>query len=284
MAVEAVYEEFISQEYTVVFNLDGNGDRQFSAIAHHLSSIGIFRSERTIWEEICRYLEQNPSDIDGTYGYQLTLQAASNLYQRKLKIPSSLGTDAMVHIFPKHSPPVAGFALGHFSECYGIHYVSVARKQKESENNEDGNEDEMTESKEGGRGTNERFDKRGVENSNGNRREYREDKEKGESVNEDQGQRGEDGRAEEVNWAEDDSNPFELLPDELLEMIIEHSLSGLSRGSFDCTTLSRSICKKYSSRGNFVLKASNWCRSIKRTPKNKKNLVVTFVTRTEALP
>ena len=97
----------------------------------------------------------------------------------------------MVHIFPKHSPPVAGFALGHFSECYGIHYVSVARKQKESENNEDGNEDEMTESKEGGRGTNERFDKRGVENSNGNRREYREDKEKGESVNEDQGQRGE---------------------------------------------------------------------------------------------
>ena len=51
-------------------------------------------------------------------------------------------------------------------------------------------------------------------------------------MNEDQGQRGGDGRAEKVNRAEDDSNQFDLLPDELLEMIIEHLLSGLSRGSF----------------------------------------------------
>ena len=62
--------------------------------------------------------------------------------------------------------------------------------------------------------------------------DYREDKEVGESVNEDQGQRGGDGRAEKVNRAEGDSNQFDLLPDELLEMIIEHSLSWLSRGSF----------------------------------------------------
>ena len=34
--------------------------------------------------------------------------------------------------------------------------------------------------------------------------------------------------------------------------------------------------------GNFVLKAGNWCRSIKRTPNNKKSLVASFVTRTEA--
>ena len=60
-------------------------------------------------------------------------------------------------------------------------------------------------------------------------REYREDKEVRESVKKDQGQRGGDGRAEKVNRAEDDSNPFDLLPDELLKMIIEHSLSGLSR-------------------------------------------------------
>ena len=100
MTVEDVYEEFTSQGYNVVFNPDGNGDCQFSAIAHHLASIGIFRSERTIREEICQYLEQNPSDTDGfplelfvgvpwsqylasmvlngTYGDQLTLQAASN--------------------------------------------------------------------------------------------------------------------------------------------------------------------------------------------------------------
>ena len=43
-------------------------------------------------------------------------------------------------------------------------------------------------------------------------------------MNEDQGQRDDGGRAEEVNRAEDDSNPFDLL--------LEYSLSGLSRGSF----------------------------------------------------
>ena len=54
-------------------------------------------------------------------------------------------------------------------------------------------------------------------------------------MTEDQEQRGgEYGRAEEVkkNRTEDDLNPLDLLPDELLEMIIQHSLSGLSRGSF----------------------------------------------------
>ena len=50
-------------------------------------------------------------------------------------------------------------------------------------------------------------------------------------MNEEQGQRGEDGRLEEVIRVED-LNPFDLLPDELLEMIIAQSLSGLSRGSF----------------------------------------------------
>ena len=45
---------------------------------------------------------------------------------------------------------------------------------------------------------------------------------------------------------------------------------------------SRSICKKYGSHGKFVLKASNWSRSIKETSNNKKNLVTSFVTRTEA--
>ena len=51
-------------------------------------------------------------------------------------------------------------------------------------------------------------------------------------MNEEQGQRGDDGRVEEVIRVEDDLNPFDLLPDELLEIIIAQSLSGLSRGSF----------------------------------------------------
>ena len=121
MTVEDVYEGFRSQGYNVVLNPDRNGDCQFSAIERHLASIGIFRSERTIRDEICQYLEQNPSDTDGfplelfvgvpwsqclasmalngTFGDQLTLQAASNRYLIQLRVVSSLGAD----IFPQHS-------------------------------------------------------------------------------------------------------------------------------------------------------------------------------------
>ena len=268
MTVEDVYEEFTSQGYNVVFNPDGNGDCQFSAIAHHLASIGIFRSERTIQEEISQYLEQNPSETDGfplelfvgvpwsqylasmalngTYGDQLTLQAASNLYLIQLTTVSSLGVDAMVHIFPQHSPPVASFALGHFSEEDGIHYVSLAREQEESENNEDGNQFDMTENVEGEKGTDKNVEECEAENSSGNRGDNTEDKDVGEGVNEEQGQGGDDGRVEEVIRVEDDLNPFDLLPDELLEIIIAQSLSGLSRGSFvRAFTRLQNVCSRF---------------------------------------
>ena len=66
-------------------------------------------------------------------------------------------------------------------------------------------------------------------------------------MNKDQGQRGGDGRTEEVNRAEDDSNPFDLLPDELLKMIIEpDSPSGLSRGSFvTAFTRLHNVCSRF---------------------------------------
>lgn len=64
-------------------------------------------------------------------------------------------------------------------------------------------------------------------------------------MNEEQGQRGEDGRLEEVIWVED-LNPFDLLPDELLEMIIAQSLSGLSRGSFvRAFTRLQNVCSRF---------------------------------------
>ena len=61
-------------------------------------------------------------------------------------------------------------------------------EQEESENKEEGNEDEITETQEGRKGTNEGVDEHGVENSDGNHREYREHtgKEVEESMNEDQ--------------------------------------------------------------------------------------------------
>ena len=58
-------------------------------------------------------------------------------------------------------------------------------------------------------------------------------------MNEEQGQRGEDGRLEEVIWVEDDLNPFDLLPDELLEILNTQSLSAEDRflgRLLDCKT------------------------------------------------
>ena len=65
-------------------------------------------------------------------------------------------------------------------------------------------------------------------------------------MNEGQGKRGDDGRVEEVNRVEDDSNPFDLLPDELLEIVIAQSLSGLSRGSFvRAFTRFQNVCSRF---------------------------------------
>lgn len=62
---------------------------------------------------------------NGTYGDQLTLQAIANLYQIQLDIMSSSAEDHATHIVPHDSEPGAMFALGHFSEDHGMHYVHL---------------------------------------------------------------------------------------------------------------------------------------------------------------
>ena len=90
------------------------------------------------WSE---YLQQMIAD--GTYGDQLTLQAIANLYQIQLDIISSSGEDHATHIVPQDSESVAMFALGHFSEDHGMHYVSLTETyahhiRDETENEQDG--------------------------------------------------------------------------------------------------------------------------------------------------
>ena len=64
--------------------------------------------------------------------------------------------------------------------------MSLAREQEESENSKDGNQDEMTESEEGKKGTDTNVEKCGVETRSGNRGDNREDKDVGEGVYEEQ--------------------------------------------------------------------------------------------------
>ena len=55
--------------------------------------------------------------LDSTYGDQLTLQAGSNLYLIQLRIVSSLGASAMVHIF---------FSISHLLQA--LHLVTFRKK------------------------------------------------------------------------------------------------------------------------------------------------------------
>ena len=120
------------QGHKLVYNPPGTGNCQFAALAYHLSSLGILRSPETMREEIVKYLETNPLDEDGfplyewvpyfdswpqylthmtqdhTYGDQLTLYAAANLYNVNIYIISSLGAGAR-HVFhPGVNVPFCG--------------------------------------------------------------------------------------------------------------------------------------------------------------------------------
>lgn len=62
---------------------------------------------------------------EGTYGDQITLQAASNLFNVQLSIHSSLGVEGNTIISPFTGVPVANFRPGHLAEGEGEHYVCL---------------------------------------------------------------------------------------------------------------------------------------------------------------
>lgn len=57
--------EIENQGYKIMFNPPGDGSCQFSVLAHQLNSIGIYRSPKSLRDEIMRYLEAHPVDNDG---------------------------------------------------------------------------------------------------------------------------------------------------------------------------------------------------------------------------
>ena len=144
-----VFEVFEDQGFQIEYNPDGNGNCQFSALAHQLKSIGIFRSDKTLRKTITDYLRENPLDndgfplmayvydfdnwndyvdnmaSDGTFGDQQTLLAAANLFNINIVIISTLGPGGTHVISSNVGSPVATVYLGHFAEDHGIHYVSL---------------------------------------------------------------------------------------------------------------------------------------------------------------
>ena len=51
--------------FQILYNPPGDGNCQFAALAHHLNTLGIFRSPETMHEEIVDYLQNKPVDNDG---------------------------------------------------------------------------------------------------------------------------------------------------------------------------------------------------------------------------
>lgn len=144
------YEKIIEdQGFVIKYNPPGNGNCQFAALAHQLNDLGILRSPETLRDEIVEYLESNPLDHDGfpllelvpecetwgdyllymmqnqTFGDQLTLYAAANLYNVNVRVISSLGVGADHTFSLSSSIPLTTVYLGHFAENHGEHYVSL---------------------------------------------------------------------------------------------------------------------------------------------------------------
>ena len=118
-------------------------------LLHYRTRQSILRSPETMRKEIVEYLKSNPYDSDGfpllehladdefacwddyithmardgTYGDQITLYAAANLYNIDIQIVSSLGVGGQ-HVFsPSASVSAATVYLGHFAENQGEQYV-----------------------------------------------------------------------------------------------------------------------------------------------------------------
>ena len=71
---------------------------------------------------------------DGSYGDQLTLYAAANLYNIDIQIVSSLGAGGQ-HVFsPSATNSTATVYLGHFDENQGEHYVSLEQVVADHDN------------------------------------------------------------------------------------------------------------------------------------------------------
>ena len=139
--------DFPHMSIILMHNPPGDGNCQFGALCFWLNRLGIHRSPEKVREEIVQYLENNPTDtegfplelyagvpwsqylqsmaMDGTYGDQITLQAAADLYNIEVLVVSTLGHNATTLISPSASIPYARVQLGHYAEQHGEHYICV---------------------------------------------------------------------------------------------------------------------------------------------------------------
>ncbi|PFX27828.1 hypothetical protein AWC38_SpisGene7461 [Stylophora pistillata] len=80
---------------------------------------------------------------DGTYEDQKTMCAAGNLYNIDIQIVSSLGVGGQSKFIPSASVSAATVYLGHFTENYSEHSVSLEQVTDHNGGSEDNYEDDI---------------------------------------------------------------------------------------------------------------------------------------------
>ena len=159
--------DFPDIDFSLMYNLPGDGNCQFGALSFWLSRLGFHRSAETVRDEIVKYLTSNPTNSEGmplelfagmpweeylqamarngTYGDQITLQAVVDLYNIEIVVVSTLGPDATVVISPSFSTPTARVQLGHYAENHGEHYICVEGRVLPSEEEQEQRTEETAE-------------------------------------------------------------------------------------------------------------------------------------------
>ena len=59
------YKSVSGMGYSVAYNPKGDGNCQFEALCYWLERLGIYRSVKTLRDEIAEYLAQHPYNADG---------------------------------------------------------------------------------------------------------------------------------------------------------------------------------------------------------------------------
>ena len=77
----------------------------------------------TLWAEYLHSMVKN-----GTYGDQITLKAAADLYNIEIVVVSTLGPDTTAVISPSSYIPTARVQLGQYAENHVEHYICVDGK------------------------------------------------------------------------------------------------------------------------------------------------------------
>ena len=148
-------QKLIRQGFEITFHPAPDGNCQFSAIAYHFQSIGIYRSAETLRHKVVSYLINSPAfggtnvipdfldmvwedysremQRDGTFGDEISLRTMSKIFNVEIEVISTLGPAARQIIIPHNSVAMTRLHLGHFAENEGTHYVALNTNQEDCE-------------------------------------------------------------------------------------------------------------------------------------------------------